>query len=137
MNDNVCLSEEGLHGRLRLQVLSDVIRELHGCSAVHLLLTSRIRMNNASIRPLLLTPMDAVNAVKLLRDQQPSWQPAQAARVAELCQHNALLLTIIAGLVANERCTAQVSSTCVVHHAILVYHQHHELTTSSMDNWLC
>ncbi len=97
------------------EVLLPLVNELHSHPRVRLLLTTRVQLG-ADMHALRLAALSQDAAVALVLDSVISgvekpyrWERWQAQQLAEQCNCNALLLSIVTGLVAAQRCTLMVS----------------------------
>lgn len=90
------------------------MQQLHGHQRVKLLVTSRVRLGAEvpSIRLEALSPAAAASLVVRSARSAPTaehqWDGWHAEQLARFCHYNALLLSIVTGLVASKACTAKV-----------------------------
>lgn len=93
-----------------------MLQQLHRHPRVRLLVTSRVQLG-ATLRPgMKLEPLGEYVAAALVLGAVCNtaaakfcWGRSQAVQLAAECQHNALLLSIVTGLVAMQACTVQAS----------------------------
>lgn len=99
-------------------MLLPVLQQLHEHPRVRLLLTSRVllgadlpamRLKGLSSEAAAAMVLDSVNSMSTAAYQ---WEYWQAQKLADLCNHNALLLSIVSRLVACEACTVKVRWRC-------------------------
>lgn len=98
-----------------LQVLIQVLDELHSCARVSVVVTSRVKPTPGW--PVLeLSCLDTDNATKLLLRHSGAQavalqhEPWHLAQLAKLCNCNALLLRIMGSTLAAKRCSIAVRS---------------------------